>query len=201
MLINMSVKMKVALIFCAAFILYTPIKDAIQFSSTFLQSSSVELVDISFGNSSPWHQPVHNQLNQPNHPHFVKVANPLSVAQPLNGPQIIYTRFKVSNPNNTTETFKNIWLTFKHENGITGYTTDYSLYNAQTRQKLIGNRVQLAPNSEIELLASYRFIPSYVDSKPISIQVSWEGKKQLRHSGCELNFAKLSENNFGNQCK
>lgn len=189
----MKIKMKSILLALAVFVAYPPLKDAVNWSSAFFNKSSIHLVDISFGTSFPWQN--HQQSG------YVKVSSTQhNPATPLMGPQIIYTRFKLSNPSSETTSFKKIWLTFKHENNTSEYTTDYNLYDIHTRQKLIGNQVQLAPNSEIELLASYRFIPSYPNHQPESIQISWEGKEQLRESSCELAFHKLAQNSFGHEC-
>ena len=189
-LIKLSHYKNKGLIFmCALFVAYTPMKDAIAWGNSIINEASITLVDISFGTNFPWQ----NQQQSG----YVKAAKN---KQTLLGPQIIYTRFKLSNPSNQSTPFKKIWLTFSHQDGTTEYTTDYNLYDANTRQKLIGNTVQLAANSEIELLASYRFIPSYINSSPESIQISWESKKQLRESSCELLFSELRDNNFGHFC-
>lgn len=178
-------------LFLGLFVLaaYSPIKDAILWSAKQLASETIQLVDISFGNSFPW------QNKQQDYTYLAA-----SNQQPSYRAQVIHTRLKLSNPSNEAKSFKKIWLTFEHANGATEYTTDYSLYHIETRQKLIGSTVKLAPNTELELLASYRFIPSYPNSKPQNLKVSWENESYLREKGCLLKFEDLAMNDFGQSC-
>lgn len=175
------------------FIAYTPVKDAIAWTSTLMEKASVDLVDISFGRNLFVQQDSHHMKENS----YMKVAHQ---PQNLAGPQIIYTRFKFSNPTNNPVTFDKIWLTLSYQDGSSEYTTDYNLYDAHSRQRLVGNRAQIAAHSEVEVLASYRFVPSYRDSKPATLQISWEGSNQLRESSCKVALANLQENNFGTGC-
>ncbi|KJZ09833.1 hypothetical protein OA92_21230 [Marinomonas sp. SBI22] len=168
---------------------YSPVKDMLSWTAKQFANESIQLVDISFGNRLPWQAENNNYT-------YVNTSN----NQPSYTAQVIHTRIKLSNPSNESKSFKKIWLTFEHANGATEYTTDYSLYNIETRQKLVGSTVKLAPNTELELLASYRFIPSYPTSKPQNLKVSWENESHLREKGCLLNFDDLAINDFGQSC-
>lgn len=178
-------------LFLGLFILaaYSPVKDALIWSAKQLANENIQLVDISFGSSLPWQDKSQEYT-------YLAASN----NTPSYSAQVIHTRLKLTNPSNESKSFKKIWLTFEHENGATEYTTDYSLYHIKTRQKLIGSTVKLAANSEIELLASYRFIPSYPNSKPQNLKVSWENESYLREKGCLLKFEDLAMNDFGQTC-
>lgn len=176
----------VALFLLAA---YSPIKDMLFWTAKQFANESIQLVDISFGNKFPWQKQDEDFT-------YLNASN----SQPNYSAQVIHTRLKLSNPSNESKSFKKIWLTFEHANGATEYTTDYSLYHIETRQKLVGSSVKLAPNTELELLASYRFIPSYPTSKPQNLKVSWENESYLRERGCLLKFDDLAMNDFGQAC-
>jgi len=169
--------------------IYSPAKDVFAWVSKEFKNEQIQLIDISFGNKLPWQKQAQDYT-------YLATSN----NQAAYRPQIIHTRLKLSNPSNESKSFKKIWLTFEHANGATEYTTDYSLYHIKTRQKLVGSSVKLAANSEIELLASYRFIPSYPNSKPQNLKVSWENESYLRKKSCQLNFENLAMNDFGQTC-
>jgi len=183
---NSNIYLIIGLFLLAA---YSPVKDTLFWLAKQFANESIQLVDISFGNKFPW------QKNNEGYTYLEASNN-----QPSYSAQIIHTRLKLSNPSNESKSFKKIWLTFEHANGATEYTTDYSLYHIETRQQLVGSSVKLAANSEIELLASYRFIPSYPNSKPQNLKVSWENESYLRDKGCLLSFDDLAMNDFGQTC-
>lgn len=173
-----------------ALALYAPMKDFSNYISEQFATQNIEIVDASFGARMPWQQEnaSYVKVSQGMHPSFAS-------------PQIIYTRLRLTNPTSTPKTYRKIWLNFEHANGGREYTTDYTLYNADTRQRLIGESIQLGPNSSVEVIAAYRFIPSYGHEAPDTMSVSWEGNDLLRERACEYDLKTAMENNFHYQCK
>ncbi|MEL0636423.1 hypothetical protein V6259_06540 [Marinomonas sp. TI.3.20] len=174
--------------------LYAPIKDATHYLSSLFHKQNIEIVDASFGAKTPW---------QTQSSAYVKVSNSLSTinSKPsLSTPQIIYTRLRLNNPTTSSKTYRKIWLNFEHANGKREHATDYTLYNVETRQRLIGESVQLGPNSSVDVIAAYRFIPSYGRKTPESMSVSWEGKGLMREKACEYDLKTAVQNNFHYQC-
>ncbi|TDO99742.1 hypothetical protein [Marinomonas balearica] len=166
--------------------LYAPIKDLIKFGRTQVATESISLKSISFGNSFPWQSA--QQVG------FVKASASLS------SPQKIFTKLVFENPTNEVITYRKIWLTFAHESGAEEYTTDYSLYDPNTRQRLIGQSVEVGPNSKIEVLAAYRFIPGYSASTPESVSISWEKQNKMRGAACDYSLPQNAMSSFNNQC-
>lgn len=169
--------------------LYAPIKDIINLISDSLKQHTIELTNISFGGVLPWQESLSKSAYQK-----VSTTNTLST------PQLIYTKLKFTNPTNKTVIYRDIWLNFEHENGALEYTTDYNLYDMTTRSRLVGHSIELGPNSSISVLASYRFIPSYPNSTPKSVTVSWEGENLLRNSACNYSVSNSSLNSFSKTC-
>lgn len=168
--------------------LYAPAKDFASFVEEQFSQHTIHLTNISFGGSLPWQTT--QQTNG-----FQKVS-----MNHLNQPQRIYTKLSLSNPTNKTVTYRRIWLSFTHENGNVEHTTDYQLYDVETRSRLIGKTIELGPNSHIEVLASYRFIPSYSESVPTKMSVSWEGSDLLRRAECDYEVNPNSFNSFNKTC-
>lgn len=167
---------------------YAPIKDALAWTDKALSRQQIALVDISFGNRMPWQE---------------QKTGYLQVSQSenqLDTPQLIYTRLKFDNPTDQPVTFRKIWLNFEHANGAMEYTTDYTLYDSRTHRRLIGKTIELGPQQEIEILAAYRFIPSYPNSQPQNIKLSWEGDDLLRSSACAYRIKDANTATFGHQC-
>ncbi|MCZ2722318.1 hypothetical protein O1D97_11930 [Marinomonas sp. 15G1-11] len=169
--------------------LYAPMKDIINLISDSLKQHTIELTNISFGGVLPWQESLSKSAYQK-----VSTTNTLST------PQLIYTKLKFTNPTNKTVIYRDIWLNFEHENGALEYTTDYNLYDMTTRSRLVGRSIELGPNSSISVLASYRFIPSYPNSTPKSVTVSWEGENLLRNSACNYSVSNSSLNSFSKTC-
>ncbi|AEF54548.1 hypothetical protein [Marinomonas posidonica] len=180
---------KMAALGLAALALYAPVKDLMDYTGTLFAKQTIQIVDVSFGANMPW---------QKNHSHYLNVSNNAQTS--LSRAQVIYTKLRFENPTSEPQTYRKIWLNFSHDNGDQEYTTDYTLYNKETRQRLIGQSVQVGPNSSVDVIAAYRFIPSYKHKSPISMSVSWEGKSLLREKACEYGLANTAENAFYNQC-
>ncbi|MFT2111396.1 hypothetical protein [Marinomonas sp. 2405UD68-3] len=181
-----STKHLVLLLLCVA--LYAPVKDAINLAIASFNKHTIELTNISFGGSFPWQET--SSVNT-----LQKVSS-----QALRTPQLIYTKLKLSNPTNKTVVYRDIWLNFEHDNGSLEYTTDYHLYDVSTRSRLVGRSIELGPKSSINVLASYRFIPSYPSSVPKSVTVSWEAENLLRYSACDYSVSNTSLNSFSKAC-
>ncbi|MEO9275509.1 hypothetical protein ABFY09_11650 [Marinomonas sp. 5E14-1] len=180
---------KVVFIAIIALALYAPAKDALDIISRHFSKQTIQIVDVSFGSNMPW---------QEKSTSFLKVSN--NAQSTLSRSQVIYTKLRLSNPTAEVKTYRRIWLNFTHDNGDQEYTTDYTLYNTETRQRLIGQSVELGPNSSIDIIAAYRFIPSYKNKSPISMSVSWEGQSLLRDKACEYNLHNASNTRFHYQC-
>lgn len=180
---------KIAFICVISLGLYAPAKDIFKFAERHFAKESVQIVDASFGTNLPW---------QESNSSYLKVG--LSAQSSLSQPQIIYTKLRFTNPTSKPQTYRKIWLNFSHGNGDQEYTTDYTLYNTETRQRLIGQSIQLGANSSIDVVAAYRFIPSYRNKSPITMSVSWEGKSLLRETACEYNLQASAGNTFQYQC-
>ncbi|MCC4273912.1 hypothetical protein [Marinomonas communis] len=168
--------------------MYAPAKDLLNFASQKVAKASIELASISYGATSPWQRST-DQTG------FVKAS------QSLSQPQQIFTKFTLSNPSSESVTYRKIWLYFEHENGNREYTTDYTLYDPATRQRLIGHSIELGPNSDIEVLASYRFIPSYKQSSPTTVSISWESEDHYRDASCSYKLPTKSLSQFGVTCE
>lgn len=171
--------------------LYAPAKDAFDYAEQFFAKQSIEIVDASFGGKTPWQKTSGYS--------FVKVSQ--NAQSSLSHPQIIYTRLKLTNPTNQPQTYRKIWLSFDHQDGSEEYTTDYTLYDPQTNQRLIGQTIQLGANSSVDVIAAYRFIPSYHNETPVTMSVSWEGQNLMREHACDYNLKTSSQNYFNYQCK
>ncbi|BFM48565.1 hypothetical protein [Marinomonas sp. THO17] len=180
---------KFALFSLAALALYAPTKDLMEYSRSVFAQENIAIVDVSFGANMPWQ-------NSPSH--YLKVGS--NAQSSLSRAQMIYTKLRFDNPTNETQTYRKIWLNFSHENGDQEYTTDYILYNKDTRQRLIGQSIQVGPNTSVEVIAAYRFIPSYQHKTPVSMSVSWEGQNLLREKACDYNLMKTAENTFNYEC-
>ncbi|MGO2355462.1 MAG: hypothetical protein ACTH58_12105 [Marinomonas foliarum] len=180
---------KIALLGVIALALYAPAKDLIKFSETHFSKESIQIIDASFGTNMPWQEASSS---------YVKVNQNAQTS--LSRSQIIYTKLRFSNPTSEPQTYRKIWLNFSHENGDQEYTTDYTLYNSETRQRLIGQSIQLGPDSSIDVVAAYRFIPSYKHKSPVSMSVSWEGQSLLRDKACEYSLHNTAGNTFQYQC-
>jgi len=180
---------KVALLGVIALALYAPAKDLIQYTHAYFAKGSIQIVDASFGTNMPW---------QESNSAYLKVSQ--NAQESLSRSQIIYTKLRFTNPTSEPQTYRKIWLNFSHGNGNQEYTTDYTLYNSETRQRLIGQSIQLGPNSAIDVVAAYRFIPSYKNKSPISMSVSWEGQNLLREKACEYNLKTTAGSTFQYQC-
>jgi cutinase len=180
---------KIALLGVITLALYAPTKDLIEFADAYLAKQTIQIVDASFGTNMPW---------QETNSSYLKVSN--NAQSSLSHSQIIYTKLRFDNPTSETKTYRKIWLNFSHENGDQEYTTDYTLYNKETRQRLIGQSIELGPNTSIDVIAAYRFIPSYKNKSPVSMSVSWEGQSLLRDKACEYNLRNMSNNSFQYQC-
>lgn len=168
--------------------LYAPLKDLLIFTGKQITNARIELTTIAFGGNSPWKSSGMEEG-------FVHAS------QSLNTPQQIFTKFTLKNPSSTTTTYRKIWLYFEHENGNREYTTDYTLYDPVTRQRLIGHSIELGPNSEVEVLASYRFIPSYSNSSPTTVSISWETDEHFRNASCDYALSTNSLSQFGVSCE
>ncbi|SBS33415.1 hypothetical protein MAQ5080_02574 [Marinomonas aquimarina] len=168
--------------------MYAPAKDLLSYANESVADAKIELATISFGGQTPWQGAAPEQG-------FVKASQSLSV------PQQIFTKFTLKNPSNASVTYRKIWLYFEHESGNREYTTDYTLYDPATRQRLIGHSLELGPNSEIEVLASYRFIPSYKQSVPETVSISWESGNHFRDSSCQYRLSTDSLSQFGVTCE
>ncbi|SHF54554.1 cutinase [Marinomonas polaris DSM 16579] len=180
---------KVALFGIIALALYAPAKDLVQFAETHFAKESIQIVDASFGTNMPWQEASSS---------YVKVSQNAQTS--LSSSQIIYTKLRFTNPTSKPQNYRKIWLNFSHANGDQEYTTDYTLYNTETRQRLIGQSIQLGANSSIDVVAAYRFIPSYKNKSPISMSVSWEGQNLLRDKACEYDLHNTAGNTFQYQC-
>lgn len=180
---------KFALFGLVALALYAPAKDLVEYSRSVFAQEQIAIVDVSFGANMPW---------QNTQSHYLKVGS--NAQSSLSKAQVIYTKLRFDNPTNETQTYRKIWLNFSHENGDQEYTTDYTLYNKETRQRLIGQSVQVGPNASVEVIAAYRFIPSYQHKTPISMSVSWEGQNLLREKACEYGLMNTAENTFNYKC-
>ena len=180
---------KVAFIAIIALALYAPAKDVIDALSKHFSKQTIQIVDASFGTNMPW---------QEENSSFLKVSN--NAQSTLSRSQLIYTKLRLSNPTAEVKTYRKIWLNFTHENGDQEYTTDYTLYNTETRQRLIGQSIELGPNSSIDVIAAYRFIPSYKSKSPVTMSVSWEGQSLLRDKACEYKLQNASNTRFNYQC-
>ncbi len=186
--INRGIR-KISLLGVLALAMYAPLKDLAQFLQSYLAKESVVIVDASFGSAMPW---------QTTPSSYLKVSQQAQTS--LTQPQMIYTKLRLENPTPKPQTYRKIWLNFSHENGGQEYTTDYTLYNVETRQRLVGQSVQLGANSSIEVVAAYRFIPSYHNTAPVSMSVSWEGENHLRSKACEYSLHNTASNSFRYQC-
>ncbi|MBJ7537592.1 hypothetical protein [Marinomonas transparens] len=175
-----------------ALALYAPAKDVLTLANNYFAKQTIQIVDASFGTRMPWQTANTDTAN------FVKVSQTAQTS--LSRSQIIYTKLRFDNPTSQPQTYRKVWLNFDHENGDQEYTTDYTLYNAETRQRLIGESVQVGPNTSVEVVAAYRFIPSYKNRFPVSMSVSWEGKDFLREEACKYNLKTSSGNYFAHQC-
>ncbi|RDL45676.1 hypothetical protein DN730_01080 [Marinomonas piezotolerans] len=171
-----------------AMALYAPAKDLLSYTNKSFAAANIELASISFGAHSPW-------AATANQSGFVKAS------QSLNTPQQIFTKITLKNPSNESVLYRKLWLYFEHDDGKREYTTDYTLYDPETRQRLIGHSIELGPNSEISVLASYRFIPSYQQSEPETVSISWEDNKRLRSNSCEYELSTGSLSQFGATCR
>ena len=180
---------KVVLLGILALALYAPAKDLVKLAESHLAKESIQIVDASFGSTMPW---------QEANSSYIKVSQ--NAQSSLSRSQIIYTKLRFTNPTSESQTYRKIWLNFTHENGDQEYTTDYTLYNTETRQRLISQSVQLGPNSSIDVVAAYRFMPSYMNKSPISMSVSWEGQNLLRDKACEYDLHNTAGNTFQYQC-
>jgi cutinase len=180
---------KVALLGVIALALYAPAKDLIQYVEMQFARENIQIVDASFGTNMPW---------QESNSAYLKVSQNAQAS--LSRSQIIYTKLRLTNPTSKPQTYRKIWLNFSHDNGDQEYTTDYTLYNTETRQRLIGHSIQLGPDSTIDVVAAYRFIPSYKNKSPISMSVSWEGQNLLRENACQYNLETAAGNTFQYQC-
>lgn len=180
---------KIALLVFIALAIYAPAKDLIKFAEAQLAKESIQIVDASFGTNMPWQEATSS---------YVKVNQNAQTS--LARSQIIYTKLRFTNPTAETQTYRKIWLNFSHANGDQEYTTDYTLYNTETRQRLIGQSIQLGPNSTIDVVAAYRFIPSYKNASPVSMSVSWEGQNLLRDKACEYSLHNAAGSTFQYQC-
>ncbi|MBJ7555964.1 hypothetical protein [Marinomonas spartinae] len=169
--------------------LYAPTKDLVSYINGLFQHQNIEIVEASFGANMPW---------QTQGMSYVKVSQ--EIRPSFSKSQIIYTRLRLDNPTSQPQTYRKIWLNFNHNNGSREYTTDYTLYNAETRQRLIGQSVQVGPHSSVDVIAAYRFIPSYRQQVPSSMSVSWEGKDLIRENACSYDLKNLMTNNFHTQC-
>ncbi|MBR7889511.1 hypothetical protein J9B83_11220 [Marinomonas sp. A79] len=169
--------------------LYAPTKDVLRYLSSQMASESIHIVDASFGNTLPW---------QTSRSSYLTVNQ--NAQSSLSTAQVIYTKLQFTNPTSEPQSYRKIWLNFLHENGDQEYTTDYVLYNVETRQRLIGKSIELGPNSSTTVMAAYRFIPSYKNTTPITMNVSWEKSNSLRESACDYNLANGAENTFHHQC-
>ncbi|MFT2098873.1 hypothetical protein ACMUMQ_11000 [Marinomonas sp. 2405UD66-6] len=180
---------KVTLVAIITLALYAPAKDVIDIISKHFSKQTIQIVDASFGTNMPW---------QEESASFLKVSN--NAQSTLSRSQVIYTKLRLSNPTAEVKTYRKIWLNFTHENGDQEYTTDYTLYNTETRQRLIGQSIELGPNSSIDVIAAYRFIPSYKNKSPVTMSISWEGQSLLRDKACEYNLYNVSNTRFHYQC-
>lgn len=181
---------KITLLGLICLAVYAPAKDAIGFIETLFSKQTIHIIDASFGSQMPW-QEEHNPL--------LKVSH--NAQSSLSRSQVIYTKLRLNNPTTETKTYRKIWLNFSHENGDEEYTTDYTLYNPTTRQRLIGQSIELGPNSSTEVIAAYRFIPSYRHKSPTTMSVSWEEKDLLRGSACQYDLKAMSNSVFNYECK
>ncbi|TYL47710.1 hypothetical protein [Marinomonas sp. IMCC 4694] len=181
---------KLTLLGAFSLALYAPIKDIVQYISAHFESETIQIVDASFGSHLPWQEP---------NTTYLKVSQ--NARASLSHPQIIYTKLRFVNPTSEHQSYRKIWLNFSHQNGDQEYTTDYTLYNSETRQRLIGHSIQLGPNSAIDVVAAYRFIPSYRDKSPVSMSVSWEGQHLLRERACDYNLKEAANTTFHYQCR
>lgn len=184
-----SVK-KYAVLSLAAIALYAPVKDLIAMTNQYLGKESVKIVSTSFGGATPWQKNSAYGL--------VKVGH--NAQSSLVKPQVIYTKLRFENPTTETKHYRKIWLSFEHKNGSQEYTTDYTLYDPQTNQRLIGQSVQLGANSHIEVIAAYRFIPSYKNTPPATMSISWQGEGLLRESACQYDLQQSTHNYFNYEC-
>lgn len=175
-----------------ALALYAPTKDLLKLTNGYFAKQTIQIIDASFGTRMPW------QTTNTTTASLMKVNQATQTS--LSHAQIIYTKLRFDNPTSKPQTYRKIWLNFDHENGDQEYTTDYTLYNADTRQRLIGQSVQVGPNSSIDVVAAYRFIPGYKNKHPTSMSVSWEGEDFLRAKACEYNLKNFSNNYFAHQC-
>ncbi|NLQ18896.1 hypothetical protein HGG82_14910 [Marinomonas sp. M1K-6] len=180
---------KFAFLGVIALALYAPAKDLIQYAEAFFAKEDIQIVDASFGTNMPW---------QDTDSSYLKVSQNAQAS--LSRSQVIYTKLRFNNPTAEPQTYRKIWLNFSHENGDQEYTTDYTLYNTETRQRLVGQSIQLGANSSIEVVAAYRFIPSYKNKSPISMSVSWEGRSLLRNTACEYSLQDTASSRFHYQC-
>lgn len=171
-----------------AMALYAPAKDLLSLTSESFASANIELASISFGAHSPW-------STNTNQTGFVRAS------QSLSSPQQIFTKVTLKNPSNEAVLYRKLWLYFEHNDGKREYTTDYTLYDPETRQRLIGHSIELGPNSEISVLASYRFIPSYQQSEPETVSISWENDQHLRTNSCQYELSTGSLSQFGATCR
>lgn len=178
----------VALFGIFAVAMYAPAKDLMNYTNDKLADANIELASISFGNQSPW-------SGSNVETGFVKAS------QSLNSPQQIFTKFTLKNPSDEKVVYRKLWLYFEHADGKREYTTDYTLYDPQTRQRLIGHSVELGPNSEVTVMASYRFIPSYTQSSPETVSISWENNSHFRDSSCEYELSTGALSQFGATCR
>lgn len=181
---------KVIISALAALALYAPIKDTVRYIESLFQKQNIEIIDASFGAKTRWQQQT---------PSYVKVSQ--SSTPSFTNAQVIYTRLRLSNPTSQPQSYRKIWLNFEHKTGARNYTTDYTLYNIETRQRLVGQSIQLGPNSSIDVIAAYRFIPSYTQKTPLTMSVSWEGNDLIRETACAYNLQTAMTNNFHYQCR
>lgn len=180
---------KIALLALIALALYAPAKDFSQFMQSYLARESVVIVDASFGHSMPWQTPPSS---------YLKVSQQAQTS--LTQPQIVYTKLRLENPTAKPQTYRKIWLNFSHQNGEQEYATDYTLYNVETRQRLVGQSIQLGSNSHLELVAAHRYIPNQYRAAPVSMSVTWESEDHLRKKVCDYSLVNTANNTFQFQC-
>lgn len=169
--------------------LYAPTKDILHYLSRQMASESIQIVDASFGNTLPW---------QSSRSGYLTVHQ--NAQSSLSRAQLIYIKLHFDNPTLEPQSYRKIWLNFAHENGDQEYTTDYVLYNVETRQRLVGKSIELGPESSTTVMAAYRFIPSFKETTPVTMNVSWEKSNLLRESACDYSLANGAENTFHHQC-
>ncbi|TPE47337.1 hypothetical protein FJM67_14635 [Maribrevibacterium harenarium] len=166
--------------------MYAPAKDLLTLLQQQFSQANIGIQTISFGNQYPWQATTHTGFVQ--------------ASESLTEPQQIFVRFSLQNPSATPQIYNKIWLYFEHENGDREYTTDYTLYDPVSRRRLIGSAVEVGPSTSVEVLASYRYIPSFQAREPVSISVSWQGDDVLRSSSCQYKLSTSAMTQTGAEC-